>query len=395
LLFLLFHFYFFNLMFPRAIKLLLYGTLFLFFITAEPSLAAPATTTVRVTICGDGIVGFMEVCDVLGGNDGAYSTSTAGLHCNATCTAFAPYCGDTVLHALYGEECDDGNNLSGDNCTNVCKQEVAPTASGTPATPPPPPSSSGGGFGVRDGSVSIKNPTKVVIDGKAYPSAYVHILQDGKQVGIVPAKQTGDFHFEVSDITPGPVIFGFWAEDSKKTKSITLTTTFQVVQNAVTTVSGVLLPPTIELDKKTVPPGESLRVFGETLPNAQIFSSIDSGNPSASGTAALSDGKWSLTLDTGTLKNEALHSVKAQSEIILADKSAKRSGFSQSAGFYLGTNDTGGTIFPDVNNDGKVNIVDFSILLFYWGTSEATVDFNRDGKVNLTDFSILLFNWTG
>lgn len=381
-------------MFSRATKFLLY-TLFLLFTATESALSAPATTTVQVTICGDGIVGFMEVCDVLGGNDGAYSTSTAGLHCNATCTAFAPYCGDTILQALYGEECDDGNNLSGDNCTNVCKQEIAPTASGTPAVPPPPPSGGGGGFGVRDGNVSIKNPTKVVIDGKAYPAAYVHVLQDGKQIGVVPATQKGDFHFEVSDITPGPTIFAFWAEDSKKTRSITLTTTFQVIQNAVTNVSGILLPPTIDLDKKTATLGESIRIFGESFPNAEVFSSLDSSNPSASGTATLSDGKWSIVLDTGSLKNESFHSVKAQSEVTLTDKSVKRSGFSQSIGFYLGTNDTGSVLSSDINHDGKTNIIDFSILLFYWGTGEATVDFNRDGKVNLTDFSILLFNWTG
>ena len=49
----------------------------------------------------------------------------------------------------------------------------------------------------------------------------------------------------------------------------------------------------------------------------------------------------------------------------------------------------------DLNHDGKVNLIDFSILLFYWGTNNACADQNHDGKVNLTDFSILLYNWTG
>lgn len=377
-------------MFQRS-KILILSTV-LFFIPVLVS-AAPATTTVMVTICGDGIVGWGEVCDVLGGNDGAYSTSTAGLHCNATCTAFAPYCGDRILQALYGEECDDGNNTPGDKCNAICVQEVAPTASGTPATPPPP--SGGGGFGVRDGNISIKNPTKVVIEGKAYPGAYVHILQDGKQIGIVPATQKGDFRYEAQEVTPGSTAFGFWAEDSKKTKSITLTTTFQVVQNAVTTISGIVLPPTIEADKKTLPLGTSLNVSGEAAPNAQVFAYVDSGTESATSTVALANGKWNIPLNTSALANESLHAVKAQGEIILADKSAKRSGFSHSAGFYVGTKELSEVISPDTNHDGKTNIVDFSVLLFHWGTSEVTVDFNHDGKVNLTDFSILLFNWTG
>lgn len=374
-------------------KILIFGAT-LFFLSVLQASASVATTTVRITICGDGIVGFGEVCDVLGGNDGAYSTSTAGLHCNSTCTAFAPYCADQILQALYGEECDDGNNLSGDNCTNVCKQEIAPTASGTPPLPPPP-SSSGGGFGAPSGNFQLNAPTKVVIDGKAYPNAFVHILQDGKQVSTVPANQKGDFHYETSTITPGPIIFGFWAEDSKKTKSITITTTFQVVQSAVTTVSGIMLPPTIDVGKKSVPLGEKLDIFGETLPDAEVFVSVDSESISTTNTPSLANGKWNTSLDTSALKNESLHTVKVQSEIILSDKSAKRSGFSQSVGFYVGTKDIGTVVSSDVNNDGKVNIVDFSILLFYWGTSEITVDFNRDGQVNLTDFSILLFNWTG
>jgi hypothetical protein len=53
----------------------------------------------------------------------------------------------------------------------------------------------------------------------------------------------------------------------------------------------------------------------------------------------------------------------------------------------------------DLNRDGKVNLVDFSILLFWWntngGTSDPSADINGDGRVSLTDFSILLFNWTG
>jgi hypothetical protein len=53
----------------------------------------------------------------------------------------------------------------------------------------------------------------------------------------------------------------------------------------------------------------------------------------------------------------------------------------------------------DLNRDGKVNLIDFSILLFWWntdgGTSDPSADINADSKVNLVDFSILLFNWTG
>lgn len=52
-------------------------------------------------------------------------------------------------------------------------------------------------------------------------------------------------------------------------------------------------------------------------------------------------------------------------------------------------------VFGDFDGNDQVNLADFSILLFYWNSSNPTADANNDGKVNLADFSIMLFNWTG
>ena len=53
----------------------------------------------------------------------------------------------------------------------------------------------------------------------------------------------------------------------------------------------------------------------------------------------------------------------------------------------------------DLNRDGSVNLTDFSILVFWWGTnggdSNPPADINGNGRVSIEDFSILLFNWTG
>ncbi len=50
----------------------------------------------------------------------------------------------------------------------------------------------------------------------------------------------------------------------------------------------------------------------------------------------------------------------------------------------------------DCNNDGKVNFVDLSILLWNWKKSNPTTcDVNQDGIVNIYDLSILLSSWTG
>lgn len=49
----------------------------------------------------------------------------------------------------------------------------------------------------------------------------------------------------------------------------------------------------------------------------------------------------------------------------------------------------------DLNGDGKVDIVDLSILLYYANQPySAQYDFNKDGIIDIVDISILLFYWT-
>jgi fibronectin type 3 domain-containing protein len=50
----------------------------------------------------------------------------------------------------------------------------------------------------------------------------------------------------------------------------------------------------------------------------------------------------------------------------------------------------------DLNNDGKVNYLDLSIMLDHWGSKSPTVaqgDMNADGAVNMTDLQFLLSHW--
>ncbi|HEY4524192.1 MAG TPA: hypothetical protein VJL36_00315 [Candidatus Paceibacterota bacterium] len=52
---------------------------------------------------------------------------------------------------------------------------------------------------------------------------------------------------------------------------------------------------------------------------------------------------------------------------------------------------------PDLNGDGRVDIVDLSILLYYFdqpGIIRCDSDFNGDRLINLVDLSVLLFYWT-
>jgi hypothetical protein len=47
----------------------------------------------------------------------------------------------------------------------------------------------------------------------------------------------------------------------------------------------------------------------------------------------------------------------------------------------------------DLNNDNLVNILDLSILLSKFNTTDVAADLNKDGKVDLLDLSVLLSKW--
>ena len=49
-------------------------------------------------------------------------------------------------------------------------------------------------------------------------------------------------------------------------------------------------------------------------------------------------------------------------------------------------------------HDGKINITDFSILMYFWNKknpANVCADINSDGRVDLKDFSVMLYWWTG
>jgi len=366
--------------------------LFFFGFTQTVS-AITVTSTIAVRICNDGIVNMGEACDDGLFNSGAYGSTTAERHCLPDCSAFGPYCGDGIMMPLYSEQCDDGNNVNADFCTDHCLLEATTTPPDTGGGGGTTGGSSGAGGGL-NGFVQALAQTRVVILGKGYPGATVNILKDGQTAGAVPADYAGDFFFEIYPVTPGPTTFGFWSSDSKGLRSITFTTTFQVTQNAVTTVSNVYLPPTIDLESKKVKLGDIIKAFGSSAPSARISLFVNKEKEAKVTGTTTGAGAWSLAFGSDGLENEAFHSVKALFEQIGSGAQAK-SGYSQSISFYTGDKEVSIPGSADLNKDGKVNLIDFSILLFHWNTDHAIADINIDGKVGLIDFSILLFNWTG
>jgi Dockerin type I domain len=161
----------------------------------------------------------------------------------------------------------------------------------------------------------------------------------------------------------------------------------------------VLLSPTVRVPTQPISPGAELPLSGATAPLAQVTVSLrpegvksPTRNRTAT-TTANGSGVYQLTLPTSGLNTGVYEIVSSAQLPVLGLESDE--GITK-YGLGVSTPAAGTCSNPsDLNCDGKVNLIDFSILLFNWNTSNATADINKDSIVNLTDFSIMIFNWTG
>ncbi len=335
-----------------------------FFLSKEALASTTIQTSVVVTICGNETVDAGEECD-----DGNSDNTDSCLN-----TCLNASCGDGYLWSGV-EECDDGNTVSGDGCSSSCKTEV-------PFRPP-----SGGGA-----VIPPLVETKVIIQGKAYPSSLITVLKDGKIALTTKADARANFKVEISNITAGIYTFGVWAKDKEGRRSITFTFTTFIRSKTITTIGGIFIPPTIELSKVGLQRGETLNILGQTAPKSEISIFISSpGQGIIKKTQAELDGTWFYAFDTTPLE-EGSHTSQAKA----VSPEDLLSSFSKLLSFYIGGEAIHG-LCPgaDFNKDGRVNLVDFSILLYWWGKVNSCVDQNQNGIVNITDFSIMLYYWTG
>ena len=342
-----------------------------------------ATTTLTMSICGNSVVDPGETCDVPG-ETGVYSQTIAGRQCTLVCF-FGPYCGDGILQTIHGEQCDDGNNLDGDFCSALCVIEPAGSGGG---------GSSGGGTSGRGGINTSLGDTIINVSGKAYPSRTINFLLDTDSVGTVRSDSDGDFEF-ATESSPGTATIGIWAVDSNGNRSITLNNTFDVTQGALTNLTGLILPPTLSVLNQNVDPGSIITISGESVPNTSVEIHVDDSDIVET-VSADSNGDWSLDFDTSRVSISE-HILRART-IVGAPPLTTESSFSTSLQLFVGV-DGQATRPSDLNRDGFVNLIDFSILIFWWqtngGDSDPPADINQNGNVGIEDFSILLFNWTG
>ncbi|MCX6759220.1 MAG: dockerin type I repeat-containing protein [Candidatus Nealsonbacteria bacterium] len=235
-------------------------------------------------------------------------------------------------------------------------------------------------------------PAIVVFEGRAYPNAFLTILKDNQAAATFFALPSGLFKKELTGIRAGIYTFGVWAEDTAGRKSVTLNFTVSILEGMTTTISGIFISPTIEVGPIQVERGDDVNIFGQAFPESEIKIFVASSE-TIKETKTDRQGKWDYKLNTALL-SEMEHTAKARAFFVDGEYSP----FSHTVNFLVLKSGALVCRGADLNFDDRVNIIDFSILLYFWGQRKPAnicVDINQDGIVNIVDFSIMMYWWMG
>ena len=253
------------------------------------------------------------------------------------------------------------------------------------------PSPPGGG-----GGYTAPAETRVNFSGRAYPQSKVILLKDSQLVATTVAGPDANFSISITGISAGNYIFSVYGEDSKGNRSSLLTFPVGVTFGVIVNVTGIFIAPTIDVDKEEVKRGENIAIFGQSLPESNITIQISSDEEIFVNTESDSGGVYLYNFGTEVL-SYGNHFTKSK-----AAKDKEISPFSRAVSFLVGTKTVLKTRIkcgqgPDFNNDCRVNLIDASILAYWYNrpSPPAKYDLNGDGKVDLIDFSIMAYYWTG
>jgi hypothetical protein len=255
----------------------------------------------------------------------------------------------------------------------------------------------GGGSAATPGPLA-GTPTVVNFSGMAYPSSKVVILQDGVQVLTTTADVNANFSAALSNLQQGSYTFSIYTEDSNGLHSVSFSFPVYVMTGTTVNVGDIVLAPTINVDKPQVKRGDLEAIFGFAAPNSQVNISVYSDSEHLVTATTSRTGVYLYNFDTTPLEY-GVHN--AQSHSIIVNKISAET---DPVSFIVAT--TNQAIAPtncsasigDTNCDKKVNLVDFSVMAYWYkkgGTPPKNVDLNHDGKIDLIDFSILAYHWTG
>lgn len=267
-----------------------------------------------------------------------------------------------------------------DAASNTAASHFTVGVSLTPPPPPPPPPptpvSIGSGGGAR--------PSYAYVSGFAYPGALISVALRALFSGTDLVKETtaesdGSFSAAFSSFPQGAYFFTVTAKDSTGASSARKGFQFDFSSgDAPLTKEKIIMPPTLWPARETIAWGDNLQVFGNTVPRSGVL--VEAGGVLYE-TKSDDTGLYNILINTARFAPGKL-SIRARSSLI----SAFGYDYSPSKTVVLTLSSVPKA---DLNGDGKVDMVDFSIFL------SKPADLNGDGKVNAADVSVFLKAFSG
>lgn len=233
--------------------------------------------------------------------------------------------------------------------------------------------------------------------GKTFPSAKVFLLKDGKSQGGFMADAKGDFVISLVDLTSGSFNFVLYTQDLKGNKSKNFSRDVDTISGKTVVVENIVFEPTVYLNKNEVKRGYGIAISGQAVFDDYItavigenFVSIDVKIAENGSyfydfeTTSLDFGKYNVYVKMRDGLQSNVVSFIVGEENVLA----------------VSVEELSGDINAGGKGDGAIDLVDFSILAYWYGKKltddvKKIVDLTGDGVVDLKDFSILAANWTG
>jgi hypothetical protein len=273
----------------------------------------------------------------------------------------------------------------------------------TDVSSPPSGGGGGGGGGVSSGGRDDDEPdTSIKFSGRAYPGSQVSILQDGVVVLQTIAGSNAKFSATLGDLVPGNYNYLVRANDDNGMTSEPYTFPVLISQGSTTEVSGIFLAPTIDVDKTQVRRGDDIVIFGQTAPRSDVTIEVNSETQIFVATESDADGAYFYAFNSAPLEYGD-HSTQSKTAL----SGGASTGFGRRVGFIVGDMNVvkeagAGQCNADLNSDGRVNLIDFSIAAFWYQKTLSgdminteALCLNGDARINLVDFSIMAFYWTG
>jgi hypothetical protein len=237
-----------------------------------------------------------------------------------------------------------------------------------------------------DSDSLIAPDTNFVVTGYSAPGAVVTLLKDAERAGFAVTDNDGFFQITISGLSAGVYTMQLIAEKAPYRANVDAFRV-TVTSNVTTKVSDIYFPALFTVKNTGA---SAITAAGLSLPNATII--VYQGGVPLVTTKSAGDGTFSFSLPVSSLVTSddlTIVTMVDGREVAVSD-------FVLPA-VEVSTTDQPRCVVADITGDCRVNLVDFAIAVWMlvYDPQSLRFDYDSSGVLDIVDFSIMAYYWTG